>query len=112
MRNQFLKEMDGLQDKSENFRVYVIGATNKPWRLDEPFLRRFQKRIYIPLPDERMRVTLLKAYTQKIPLDQSVDLVELAKRLDGYSASDLASGREKGFGYISGLNRLEGLAEL
>jgi len=89
VRNQFLKEMDGLQDKSENFRVYVIGATNKPWRLDEPFLRRFQKRIYIPLPDERMRVTLLKAYTQKIPLDQSVDLVELAKRLDGYSASDI-----------------------
>ncbi|MGC9105646.1 MAG: AAA family ATPase [Thermoprotei archaeon] len=89
VRNQFLKEMDGLQDKSENYRVYVIGATNKPWRLDEPFLRRFQKRIYIPLPDERMRLSLLEHYTQKIPLDSSVDLNELAKKLEGYSASDI-----------------------
>ena len=89
VRNQFLKEMDGLQDKSENFRVYVIGATNKPWRLDEPFLRRFQKRIYIPLPDQKMRVSLLKHFTAKIPLDPSINLEELASKLEGYSASDI-----------------------
>ena len=42
VRNQFLKEMDGVVDKGKNLPLYVIGATNKPWSLDWPFLRRFQ----------------------------------------------------------------------
>ncbi|AAY80706.1 cell division protein CdvC [Sulfolobus acidocaldarius] len=88
VRNQFLKEMDGLQDKSENFKVYVIGATNKPWRLDEPFLRRFQKRIYIRLPDIEQRKSLLLHYTSKIKMD-NVNIDELAKMTEGYTASDI-----------------------
>jgi len=89
VRNQFLKEMDGLQDKAEKFLVYVIGATNKPWRLDEPFLRRFQKRIYVRLPDFQQRLALLKYYTSKITLDADVNLEELAKKTEGYTASDI-----------------------
>ncbi|MDT7875362.1 cell division protein CdvC [Sulfolobaceae archaeon RB850M] len=89
VRNQFLKEMDGLQDKAEKFLVYVIGATNKPWRLDEPFLRRFQKRIYVRLPDFQQRLALLKYYTSKITLDSDVNLEELAKKTEGYTASDI-----------------------
>lgn len=88
VRNQFLKEMDGISEKSENEMVYVIGATNKPWRLDEPFLRRFQKRIYIKLPDEQQRYDLFKHYTSKVKLD-NVDLHELAKLTEGYTASDI-----------------------
>lgn len=89
VRNQFLKEMDGLQDKAEKFLVYVIGATNKPWRLDEPFLRRFQKRIYVRLPDFQQRLALLRYYTSKITLDSDVNLEELAKMTEGYTASDI-----------------------
>lgn len=89
VRNQFLKEMDGLAEKGENEMVYVIGATNKPWRLDEPFLRRFQKRIYIKLPDEKQRYDLFKYYTSKVKLDPSVDLQELARITEGYTASDI-----------------------
>ncbi len=44
VRNQFLTEMDGVNDKGKNLKMYVIGATNKPWSLDWPFLRRFQKK--------------------------------------------------------------------
>lgn len=88
VRNQFLKEMDGIMDKNENYMVYVIGATNKPWRLDEPFLRRFQKRIYVPLPDFNQRLALFKYYTSKVKLG-NVDLQELAKITEGYSASDI-----------------------
>ncbi|ARM77171.1 cell division protein CdvC [Acidianus manzaensis] len=88
VRNQFLKEMDGIADKNENQMVYVIGATNKPWRLDEPFLRRFQKRIYIKLPDEEQRVELFRYYTSKVKLD-NVSLQELAKLTEGYTASDI-----------------------
>ncbi len=89
VRNQFLKEMDGLQDKGSKLHVYVIGATNKPWKLDEPFIRRFQKRIYVPLPDKKARIRLLELLTSKIKLDKSVRLEELADMLEGYSASDI-----------------------
>ncbi len=89
VRNQFLKEMDGLLDKSFNYHVYVIGATNKPWRLDEAFIRRFQKRIYIPPPNFEARLELFRMYTSKIKLAEDVDLYELAEKTDGYSASDI-----------------------
>ena len=89
VRNQFLKEMDGIQDKDSNLHVYVIGATNKPWKLDEPFIRRFQKRIYVPLPDKRARRRLLELLTRKIRLAPDVDLDKLAEMLEGYSGSDI-----------------------
>ncbi len=89
VRNQFLKEMDGIQDKDSNLHVYVIGATNKPWKLDEPFIRRFQKRIYVPLPDKRARRKLLELLTRKIRLAPDVDLDRLAELMEGYSGSDI-----------------------
>jgi len=88
VRNQFLKEMDGIQDKDKSIHVYVIGATNKPWKLDEPFIRRFQKRIYVPLPDESTRLEILKLYTRKLKLE-NVDLEKLAEMMDGYTGSDI-----------------------
>ncbi|BCU68495.1 ATPase AAA [Sulfolobales archaeon HS-7] len=88
VRNQFLKEMDGLQDKSETFKVYVIGATNKPWKLDEAFIRRFQKRIYIGLPDREQRVELFRFYTSKIKTT-GLDIQTLAEKAEGYTASDI-----------------------
>ncbi len=89
VRNQFLKEMDGLQDKVKNYHVYVIGATNKPWKLDEPFIRRFQKRIYIPLPDKETRRKILELYTGKLSLADDVDIDKLAEIMEGYSGSDI-----------------------
>ncbi len=89
VRNQFLKEMDGIMDKGKTLQLYVIGATNKPWSLDSPFLRRFQKRIYVPLPDLRARLEMFKLYTAPLKLDSSVDLNQLAKLTEGYSGSDI-----------------------
>ncbi len=89
MRNQFLQEMDGLLDKDEKHFIYVIAATNKPWKLDEAFIRRFQKRIYVPLPNMDARIQLLKLFTRKIKLAPDVDLVKLASILDGYTGSDI-----------------------
>jgi SpoVK/Ycf46/Vps4 family AAA+-type ATPase len=89
VRNQFLKEMDGVLDKNSRLHLFVIGATNKPWRLDEAFLRRFQKRIYVPLPDKSARRQLLGMLTRNIKLDSSVDLDTLADMLEGYSGSDI-----------------------
>ncbi|MCC6058415.1 MAG: AAA family ATPase, partial [Desulfurococcaceae archaeon] len=77
VRNQFLQEMDGLLDKGEKNFVYVIAATNKPWRLDTGFLRRFQKRIYVPAPDLQARRQLFEYYTKPFNLSLDVDLNKL-----------------------------------
>jgi len=89
VRNQFLKEMDGIIDKGKNIHAYVIGATNKPWALDWPFIRRFQKRIIVPLPDYEARLGMLKLYTTHLKLAQDVDLHELARLSEGFSGSDI-----------------------
>lgn len=88
-RNQLLKEMDSIHDKGRIYQVYVVGATNKPWILDDPFIRRFQKRIYVPLPDYTARLELFKLYTKNLKLDSDIDFKELAKRCEGYSAADI-----------------------
>ena len=88
VRNQFLKEMDGVIDKGKNWPIYVIGATNKPWALDWGFIRRFQKRIYVPIPDYKTRLTMYELYTQKLRL-QDVDLKEVATITEGFSGSDV-----------------------
>jgi SpoVK/Ycf46/Vps4 family AAA+-type ATPase len=89
VRNQFLKEMDGIVDKGKNLHVYVIGATNKPWDLDWAFIRRFQKRILVPLPDHHTRLMMLKLYTGNLQIDRDVDLHELARLSEGFSGSDI-----------------------
>ncbi|MCD6445744.1 AAA family ATPase [Candidatus Bathyarchaeota archaeon] len=89
VRNQFLKEMDGIIDKGKKLHVYVIGATNKPWDLDWPFIRRFQKRILVPLPDHHARLMMFKLYTSNLKLAPDVDLHELARLSEGFSGSDI-----------------------
>jgi len=87
-RNQFLKEMDSVLDKKRQTHVYVIGATNKPWALDEPFIRRFQKRIYVPLPTTESRQELFEIYATNLKLASDVDRTLLVAKTEGYSGSD------------------------
>ncbi len=89
VRNQFLKEMDGIVDKGKALHVYVIGATNKPWDLDWAFIRRFQKRILVPLADNATRLSMLKLYSSNLQVDTDVDLQELARLSEGFSGSDI-----------------------
>ncbi|HEU5172025.1 MAG TPA: ATP-binding protein [Nitrososphaeraceae archaeon] len=89
VKNQFLTEMDGISNKSKNPKLYVIGATNKPWSLEAGFLRRFQKRIYVTLPDNDSRNYLFKQYTALLKKDKTLKIEELSKLVQGYSASDI-----------------------
>ncbi|MEM3973437.1 MAG: CDC48 family AAA ATPase, partial [Ignisphaera sp.] len=86
--NQLLTEMDGIEALRG---VVVIGATNRPDLLDPALLRpgRFDRIIYVPPPDLRARYEILKIHTRKIPLAEDVDLIELAKKTEGYSGADL-----------------------
>ncbi|MDQ5842962.1 MAG: AAA family ATPase [Thermoproteota archaeon] len=89
VKNQFLTEMDGINGKSKESQLYVIGATNKPWSLEVGFLRRFQKRIYVTLPGNPSRTNLFLQYTSPLNVDGTLRVDELAKISEGYSASDI-----------------------
>ena len=89
VRNQFLKEMDGVLDKVKDLHLYVIGSTNKPWSLDPPFLRRFQKRIYVPIPDSPVRMAMLEQYTAPLKLYSNVRIEDLSRLMEAHSGSDI-----------------------
>jgi len=89
VRNQFLKEMDGITDKKNPIHVYVVGSTNKPWTLDMPFIRRFQKRIYVPPPNYSERHEMFRIYNGCLKTSPDVDLDELAGLSEGFSGSDI-----------------------
>jgi SpoVK/Ycf46/Vps4 family AAA+-type ATPase len=89
VKNQFLTEMDGINGKSRESKLYVIGATNKPWSLEAGFLRRFQKRIYVSLPNRASRTHLFGQYTKRLQMESSLKIEDLAKLSDGYSGSDV-----------------------
>ncbi len=88
MISQFLTEMDGLEELRD---VVVIAATNRPDIIDPALLRagRFDKLLYVPLPDLEARREILKIHTKSKPLAEDIDLDELAKRTEGYTGADL-----------------------
>jgi len=86
--NQILTEMDGMGAKKN---VFIIGATNRPDIIDSAILRpgRLDQLIYIPLPDEPSRISILRANLRKTPISQEVNLDYLAKVTHGFSGADL-----------------------
>jgi cell division protease FtsH len=88
--NQLLVEMDGFEG---NEGVIVIAATNRPDVLDKALLRpgRFDRQVYVGLPDIRGREQILKVHGRKVPLDESVELSVLARGTPGFSGADLAN---------------------
>jgi transitional endoplasmic reticulum ATPase len=80
--------MDGMTSKKN---VFIIGATNRPDIIDSAILRpgRLDQLIYIPLPDDKSRINILKANLRKSPVAKDVDLDYLAKVTHGFSGADL-----------------------
>jgi transitional endoplasmic reticulum ATPase len=85
--SQLLTELDGLEPRE---RVTVIGATNRPDRIDEALTRpgRFDRRVEVPLPDAAARREILRVHLRGRPVE-SLDVAELAARTEGYSGSDI-----------------------
>ncbi len=86
--NQLLTEMDGVGAKKN---IFIVGATNRPEIMDEALLRpgRLDQLIYIPLPDQPSRLSILKANLRKTPIARDVDLNFVGQITDGFSGADL-----------------------
>ncbi|KAL0477363.1 P-loop containing nucleoside triphosphate hydrolase [Acrasis kona] len=94
MKTEFLKQMDGIVSNSsegQEYRVLLMGATNRPFDLDDAILRRFQKRVYIPLPDSEARKSLVVTLLKQINNVRigARDLDRIVSMTEGFSGSDL-----------------------
>jgi cell division protease FtsH len=88
--NQLLVEMDGFEGTEG---VIVIAATNRPDVLDPALLRpgRFDRQVYVPLPDIRGREQILKVHMRKVPTAEDVNMNVIARGTPGFSGADLAN---------------------
>ena len=86
--NQLLTSMDGIENMEG---VVVIASTNRPDIIDTALLRpgRFDRIIYIPVPDKEARLKILKVHTRNMPLGSDVNLEKLAERMENYVGADI-----------------------
>ena len=110
--NQLLVEMDGFEG---NEGIIVIAATNRPDVLDKALLRpgRFDRQVYVPLPDIRGREQILNVHLKKVPLGDSVKAKLIARGTPGFSGADLANLVNEAALFTARLNkRTVGMDEL
>jgi len=89
IKTEFLVQMQGVGNSSDG--VLVLGATNIPWGLDSAIRRRFERRIYIPLPDIKARTKMFSLNLGNTPHDLTeADFQKLGKKSEGYSGSDIS----------------------
>ncbi|KAI3812336.1 hypothetical protein L1987_17043 [Smallanthus sonchifolius] len=88
MRNEFMAAWDGLRSKDSQ-RILILGATNRPFDLDDAVIRRLPRRIYVDLPDADNRLKILKIFLAKENIEPDFDTRGLANATEGYSGSDL-----------------------
>jgi cell division protease FtsH len=88
--NAILVEMDGFDT---NDQVIVVASTNRVDVLDPALTRpgRFDRQVYVPLPDVKGRLEILKVHARKVKLGPKVDLTRIAKATPGFSGADLAA---------------------
>ncbi|KAF8404497.1 hypothetical protein HHK36_009382 [Tetracentron sinense] len=88
MRNEFMAAWDGLRSKDSQ-KILILGATNRPFDLDDAVIRRLPRRIYVDLPDAKNRMKILKILLSQEILGSGFKFEELADATEGYSGSDL-----------------------
>ncbi|KAL8153777.1 hypothetical protein V2J09_011537, partial [Rumex salicifolius] len=88
MRNEFMAAWDGLRTKDSQ-RILILGATNRPFDLDDAVIRRLPRRIYVDLPDAENRKKILKIFLSQENLENDFEFDKLANVTEGYSGSDL-----------------------
>mmetsp|Transcript_57558 Transcript_57558/g.148052 ORF Transcript_57558/g.148052 Transcript_57558/m.148052 type:complete len:598 (-) Transcript_57558:113-1906(-) len=92
-KTEFLIQMDGLlsDTNTESGHLLVLATSNAPWDLDEGVRRRFDKCIYLPLPDQDARAKMFESSMKGIAIGDDVEPTTLATMTEGYSGSDMQS---------------------
>ena len=91
VKTQLLSEIQGLKSTHDK-PLLVLGATNRPWDIDNAMLSRFEKRVHVPLPDLKARAGIFKIHTEGVNSALTdEEFVELAVRTEGYSGRDIAN---------------------
>ncbi|XP_042888578.1 suppressor protein of bem1/bed5 double mutants-like isoform X2 [Penaeus japonicus] len=89
VKTELLRQMEDIKRKGESS-VFVLGATNCPWDLDPAFLRRFQRRVLVPLPDRESRRAIISSQFKTTPLELSdPEWTSLLDTTEGFSGADL-----------------------
>lgn len=85
--NEMLAQMDRTGERG----IFVIGATNYPHQIDPAMLRagRLERKVYLPPPDQEVRVELFMMYLQSRPFELGIDYAELANLTEGYVSADI-----------------------
>ncbi len=88
---EFLAQMQGVGASEERNKILIIGATNKPWKLDGAFLRpgRFDEKIYVPLPDEKSRRNIIDGRLIGVPTEEDLDVEKFVGLTEGYNGADV-----------------------
>jgi len=89
VKTEFLVQMQGVGNDMDS--ILVLGATNIPWSLDSAIRRRFEKRIYISLPEVGARKSMFKNNLGNTPHNLTEDdFLDIAKKAEGYSGADIS----------------------
>jgi vacuolar protein-sorting-associated protein 4 len=88
IKTEFLVQMQGVGKTNDG--ILVLGATNTPWDLDPAIRRRFEKRVYIPLPEPIARRQMFKIHIGDTPIEADLDFDTLAEKTEGFSGSDIS----------------------
>ncbi|XP_035845073.1 katanin p60 ATPase-containing subunit A1 [Helianthus annuus] len=96
VKSELLVQIDGANSSRTNEDgshklVMVLAATNFPWDIDQGLRRRLEKRIYIPLPNFKSRMELIKINLKTVKVAADMDFTVIARRTDGYSGDDLTN---------------------
>lgn len=92
---ELLTQIQGFEKNDNN--LIVIAATNRPWDIDTAFLRpgRFDRRIYVPLPDYEARQAIIRNKLNGVPCDKNLDLDNIANITEGFNGADVTAFCEK-----------------
>jgi SpoVK/Ycf46/Vps4 family AAA+-type ATPase len=115
LKTEFMVQMDGIStndNEGSGRRVLLIACTNCPWDVDSAVLRRFPRRIYVPLPDSEARRALIENLLKKSGKHSLTtrQISTLVNRTNGFTCSDISSiASEAAFGPLRSLGGLDAI---
>lgn len=85
-KNEFLQHLDGLEETKG---IFVLASTNLPWEIDAAFLRRFERKVLVELPDVNERMKLFQQFLHDLLVKDEKKLFEIAKNCEGFTGDEI-----------------------